>query len=258
MISSQSNSKVKYVRHLQRDRRFRAREKAFVVEGSRWFRELLVTSELIKWVFYTDTWSETAVTAAELPAQSFLVDEAVMASMSATETPPGILAVATQPSLPLPSPLSFALICDRVTDPGNLGTLLRTGGAAGVEAVFLSPGCVDSYNPKVVRSSMGAHLRLSIRQWEWTQIKTAVADMQVLLAVVADGEMYTAVDWQNPSALIIGSEAHGVGPIATQIATERITIPMHAHTESLNAAMAAGVILFEAVRQRQEIKVRGL
>ncbi len=257
MISSLSNNKVKHVRRLQRDRRFRTREKTFVVEGSRWFDELLAQSGLIRWVFYTADWLKTAVST-ELPTQSYLVDDAVMASMSATETPSGILAVAKQPLLPLPSTLFFALICDRVTDPGNLGTLLRTAGAAGVEAVFLSPGCVDSYNPKVVRSSMGAHLRLPMRQLEWTQIKTAVADMQVLLAVVADGEMYTAVDWQQPSALIIGSEAHGVGPAAIQVATERITIPMHAQTESLNAAMAAAVILFEAARQRREIKVRDL
>ena len=251
MISSLSNYKVKTVRHLQRDRKFRAREKAFVVEGSRWFHELLGQHSLIRWVFYTDAWLETAVSI-ELPAESYLVDDVVMAAMSDTETPSGILAVAAQPKLPLPSTLSFALICDQVTDPGNLGTLLRTAGAAGVEAVFLSPGCVDSYNPKVVRSSMGAHLRLPVRQWNWPQIQTAVADMQVLLAVVADGELYTAVDWQQPSALVIGSEAHGIGPTAVQMAANRITIPMHAQTESLNAAVAAGVILFEAARQRRE------
>lgn len=250
MISSLSNVKVKHVRQLQRDRKLRTKEKLFVVEGSRWFAELLAYGDLIKWVFYTETWLATAV-ASELPPQSFLVDEAVMASMSATETPSGILAVAGQPSLRLPAKLSLLLILDRVTDPGNLGTLLRAAGAAGVQAVFLSPGCVDSYNPKVVRSSMGAHLRLPIRHSPWTEIETAVAGMQVLLAVVADGEIYTAVDFQNPSALIIGSEAHGVGPIAAQLATTRITIPMYAQTESINAAMAASVILFEAARQRR-------
>lgn len=76
--------------------------------------------------------------------------------------------------------------------------------------------------------------------------------MQVLLAVVTGGELYTAVDWQQPSALVIGSEAHGIGPTAVQMAANRITIPMHAQTESLNAAVAAGVILFEAARQRRE------
>jgi RNA methyltransferase, TrmH family len=144
------------------------------------------------------------------------------------------------------------LVLDEISTPGNLGTMLRTAAAAGADGVLLGPGCVDLYNPKVVRGSMGAHLRLPAHSQSWDEIAQTVQRMQVWLATVQAERAYTAVNWQPPSALIIGSEATGASEAARQLATGSITIPMHAATESLNAAMAAGIILFEAVRQRAE------
>lgn len=259
MITSLSNTKVKYVRRLQTDRRFRDRENQFVVEGTRWLTELVAMARPAAMLFYTERWLETAVHAQILQqlthlGQSIplLVSEEVMQAISDTTTSAGVLAVLPMKPRPLPATPSLLLILDEINTPGNLGTMLRTAGAAGADGVLLGPGCVDLYNPKVVRGSMGAHLRLPVHSQTWPEIAERVRGMQVWLATVEAEMAYTAVNWQQPSALIIGSEAAGAGTEARRIASGSITIPMHAATESLNAAMAAGIILFEAARQRNE------
>jgi RNA methyltransferase, TrmH family len=165
-----------------------------------------------------------------------------------------VLAVLGMVERPFPPNPTLILILDSIRDPGNLGTILRTAAAAGVAGVWLGPGCVDAYNPKVVRSSMGALLRLPLAGGSWPEIAASAEKLTVYLAA-ADGErVYTAVDWTEPAALIIGSEASGAGRQAHQLAHERISIPIKRHTESLNAAVAGAVILFEAVRQRSVIR----
>ena len=259
MITSLSNAKVKHVRRLQIDRRFRNREKQYVVEGTRWLTELVNLARPPEMLFFTERWLETAVHAQILqqlnslgqPAP-LLVSEEVLQAMSDTNTAPGVLAVLGIQPKPLPSVPSLLLVLDAINTPGNLGTMLRTAGAAGVDGVLLGPDCVDLYNPKVVRGGMGAHLRLAIHSQRWPEIAATVQGMQVLVATSQPEMDYTAVDWQRPATLIIGSEAVGAGSEARELATNSITIPMQAATESLNAAMAAGIILFEAVRQRNQ------
>lgn len=256
MITSPTNPKVKYVHRLQTDRRYRAHEQAFVVEGTRWMRELLHQQVPPYLLFFTPEWqaarAEIVQQLIELTHQpGLLVDEAVMATMSDTTTPPGVLAIIPRPARPLPERPSLLLILDALNNPGNLGTMLRTAGAAGIDGVLLAPGCVDATNPKVVRGSMGALLRLPIQTLNWGEIGDVVQDMAVWVAAVDGVESYTAVNWQHPSALVIGSEASGAGLEARQLASGTVTIPMHAAAESLNAAVAAAVILFEAKRQRE-------
>lgn len=257
MITSLTNAKVKFVRRLQTDRRFRSREQQFVVEGTRWITELIGLARPPALLFYTERWLETAVHAQILQqltalgqSTPLLTSEEVMQAMSDTSTPAGVLAVIPMQPHPLPAQPTLLLVLDEINTPGNLGTMLRTAGAAGADGVLLGPGCVDLYNPKVVRGSMGAHLRLPIHNQTWPEIAQTVAGMPVWVATVQAERPYTAVNWQSPSALIIGSEASGAGQDALDLASGGITIPMHAATESLNAAMAAGIILFEAARQR--------
>jgi TrmH family RNA methyltransferase len=252
MISSLSNPKVKKVRRLQADKRYRSSQKQFIVEGTRWAAEL-INEPWLQDVFFTEKWRNQADHGewlAKMPVQKHLVTEEVMTSMSSTETPPGILALAAINPLPIPQHLSLVLILDSITNPGNLGTMLRTAAAAGVDAVFLAPGCVDIYNPKVVRGSMGALLRLPILELAWREIGKVVGDMQIWAAAADGSQFYTAVNWRRPAALIIGNEAHGISENAANLAQEAISVPMSRGTESLNAAIAAGIILFEAVRQR--------
>jgi TrmH family RNA methyltransferase len=177
-----------------------------------------------------------------------MVTPALLASVSETDSPAGVLAIVPLVSLTFPSLPAFALILDRISDPGNLGTLLRTAEAAGVVAVYLMPGTVDAYNPKVVRAAMGAHFRLPIVGKTWAELPVKAA--QTWVADLA-GEAYGQVNWRAAQALIVGSEADGPSEAALKFTPNRVTIPMPGRAESLNAAVAAGILLFEAARQRQ-------
>jgi TrmH family RNA methyltransferase len=254
IITSTSNRNVKHVRRLQRDRRYREREVAYVVEGTRWLQEASAVFSDEAEVFFTSAWREDGQCKALLdrfkrPAHE--VDETVMSAMSDVPSPQGVIAVLPSRPRPLPSQPDLLLVLDGMQTPGNLGTVLRTAGAAGVDGVLLSPGCVDAYNPKVVRGAMGAHLRLPILSATWQEIGEVTRDTKIWLAAAEGTIPYTDVNWRRRTTLIVGSEAYGAGSEARKLAQGVVYIPMHANTESLNAAMAAGIILFEAARQRR-------
>ena len=258
MITSLNNPKIKYIRRLQAEKRFRVREQAFVVEGTRWLTDLDRLSYPPQLILYTKSWQVNHHhILQQVPAPQQRIPDTLMAAISDVQSPQGVLAVVSMQPLPLPVKPSLLLILDQVMTPGNIGTMLRSAAAAGVEGVLLGPGCADVYNPKVIRAGMGAHLRLPIHHLSWSEIVAQVQLMQVWVATTDSQTTYTAVSWTQPSALIIGGEARGASTNAYQLANGRITIPMYAATESLNAAVAASVILFEAARQRsQEPTVR--
>ena len=148
------------------------------------------------------------------------------------------------------------LILDDIADPGNMGTILRTALATDVDTVVLTPNCVDCYSPKVVRAAAGAHLLLPIiSDASWQTIAESIqthGSTRVLLAEARSTTLYYEQDLTHPFALIIGNEAHGPSSEAHALATTSITIPLANGVESLNAAMATGIVLYEAVRQRQQ------
>ena len=153
------------------------------------------------------------------------------------------------------------LILDGIADPGNMGTILRTALAAEVYEVLLTGNCVDCYNPKVVRAAAGAHVSLPVEvnlPWPAIRQKVAahcgnVADVpRVLLAEASSPHIYYEQDLKTPFALIIGNEAQGPSQEAQALATLMISIPLANGVESLNAAIATGIILYEAVRQRHQ------
>jgi TrmH family RNA methyltransferase len=254
MITSTTNAKIKWVRQLQARRAARAAERLFVIEGVRLAEEAARAAAAPRLVLHTaglDLRGQDALAAlAPRAAAVEAVSPAVLAAASDTRTPAGLLAVLPQPALPLPSPLTFALILDALADPGNLGTILRTALAAGVEAVFLAPGAVDAFNPKVVRAAVGAHFHLPLVTLEWESLPARLAGLAVWRAEAQGGVLYDRVDWTVPSALLIGAEAAGPGPQARALAPRTTRIPMPGPAESLNAAAAAAVLLFEAARQR--------
>ena len=150
------------------------------------------------------------------------------------------------------------LILDDLADPGNLGTILRTALAADVQEVLLTPHCADCYSPKVVRAAAGAHLALPVRVgMSWSAIRERVLqhcanDSERVFVADAGGTLaYFAAELTAPFALIIGNEAHGPSREARALAKHVLSIPLANNVESLNAAMAAGILLFEAVRQLQ-------
>lgn len=256
VITSTANDSVKYVRSLYR-RRVRYGERAFVAEGLRTVEEALKTGLRPTFIFHTSAVLASARAVAivsqsgQRGAHVSIVSEPVMAAMADTVTPSGILAVLPMPAAGVPPRSQWVLILDRVRDPGNLGTILRAALAAGVDLAVTTAGTVDVYSPKVVRSAMGAHFSLNL--WvdqDWTAVGNALSGLQVLIACPERGAPYWEIDWRRPTALVIGGEAEGVAAEAEQLASGFVTIPMRSGVESLNAAMAASVLLFEAARQR--------
>lgn len=257
MITSKSNPKIKYIRRLLADRRFRHEEGAFVVEGTRWINELAQFQVTPTLMIVTESYIEQDRGQARFPetpeSEAIVVSEQVMAYASDTITPPGVLAVVPILRLPMPTRPSLLLILDGISNPGNLGTMLRTAAAANADAVFLTPGSVDVYNPKVMRGSMGAHLRLPLEEKSWDEIESLTINMAIWIASANDGIDYVEVDWKQDVAIIIGGEAAGASHQAKSLASGFVSIPLHKNTESLNAAVAAGILLFEAVRQRRAV-----
>ena len=256
MITSLQNTKIKWVRSLQTSSRARRQESAFVLEGVRLAEEALSGGAETRLVLYSDELGERGKKVfngfASRGAPIEKVSPSVMRHASDTQTPQGILVVLPIHLLPLPDDLDFIFIPDSIRDPGNLGGMLRSAAAAGVNAVLLPPGTVDAYAPKVVRSAMGAHLRLPIRQLSWDEIEGSIERLNKYLPDASAGKSYLDVDLRSPLALIIGGEAGGASARAHKLALTKLHIPMPGDMESLNAAVAAGVLMFEVVRQRAQ------
>ncbi|GMQ78488.1 MAG: RNA methyltransferase [Anaerolineae bacterium] len=256
MITSKGNTKIKWVRRIQSSRRFRQKERLFIVEGNRWIREL---AQLEYWpasLFATESWlqePENQSLIKNFPVTPLTVSDQIMDHASSLESAPGILAVPPMPSISLPEAPAFILILDRIANPGNLGSLLRSAAAAGVDGVLLTPGCADPFNPKALRGGMGVQIRLPIENLEWADIRHLTDSLAVFIASSRGGRTFYSVDWRFPSAVIIGSEASGPSEEAQNLAQSEITIPMRSGVESLNAAVAGGIILFEVARQRAEL-----
>lgn len=257
MITSSSNPTLKLVRALQSQRKARETEQLFVIEGVRLVEEAIRAEAPVRLALHTanlDARGRAALDRlARLGAEIREVTPRLMAAASDTQTPQGLLAVVPLPTADrlLPTDLSFVIVLDRIADPGNLGTILRAADAANADAAFLAPGTVDAHNPKVVRAAMGAHFHLPITDCTWDELADRLSGLTVWLAEARAGEPYDRVDWRAPSALVVGSEAEGPSDDARQFTQHRVHIPMPGRAESLNAAVAAGVLLFEAARQRR-------
>lgn len=252
-IVSLQNDKVKLAYGLQTRTRTRSKERKIVLEGTRLVRDAIERDNKPLFVFYQAENADFDLIA-ELQnrdIQLIPVNAEVMKHVSDTQNPQGIVAVFPMPMPTLPKKPRRVLILDNVRDPGNMGAMLRTAAAAGVDVVILSPGCADAYNPKALRSGMGAHFRIPTAEAPWHEISQYCEGLNIYLTAGDGDTPYDDVDWQAGWAVIIGSEAHGVGNQAEALAQHRITIPMAAKTESLNAVVAAGVVLFEAARQRK-------
>jgi len=257
-ITSPNNEHVRRVQALQRSTRRRSREKLMVAEGTRLVEEALASKLPIEEAFYT------ADFAAAPEGQAILttfkkrqirychVPEDLMMAMSDTETPQGILVVLPTPEIPPAAP-GFILVPDNIRDPGNLGTMLRTAWATNVSQVLLPPGNVDVTNPKVVRAGMGAHFYVSTRPVTWAALREMIAFAKIWLAEMREGVPYSKADWHENIALIIGGEATGAGPEARALAQHHVYIPMAPGVDSLNAAIAAAILMFEVARQQSRL-----
>lgn len=254
MITSASNSKVKLVRALAGRARDRREQQSFLAEGVRLIEDALASDWPFRFVLHTGDLSARGQDLLKrLKQRGVEADEVstrLLASVSETENSQGILAVLADRNPNRTGALDFVLIADSIRDPGNLGTLLRSAEAAGADAVFLAPGTTDAFAPKVVRSAMGAHFRLPLYEVNWDEVRTQVAAYRwnVYLAEMGGASCWETA-FHRPLALIIGGEAEGATAAARLIATHEVGIPMHGRGESLNAAVAGSVLMFEVARQ---------
>jgi TrmH family RNA methyltransferase len=278
MITSPSNQHIALLRSLH-SAKGRDEADAFLIEGPHLLDAALDARVLPRLIVYDPAALERSASGRRLlgrleearadGAAVFDAAPAAVARACDTQTPQGVVAAVPRGDVS-PERLRtrrrgrlrpLLLVLDGIADPGNMGTILRSALAADVDEVLLAPGCVDPLAPKVVRAASGAHFHLPVRSdlsWEAirAQVRGAPAAQQILVAEVGARQSYDAMDLTRRTALIIGNEAHGITPEAARLATERITIPMWNRVESLNAAIAASVILFEAARQRRQQEAR--
>jgi TrmH family RNA methyltransferase len=259
MITSPNNPRIKEARKLSQ-KRHRQTSGLLLLEGVRLISDAWQSGVRPALVFYAPEHIAAGEAGGKLlnilvqaGIECLACTPAVFTTLVETVTPQGIAAVTPLPNLPLPAAPTLTLVLDQLRDPGNAGTLLRSAEAAGASQVLFGPNTVDPYNDKVVRAGMGAHFRLPLRACSsWAEIEAQLgATPQRYLAAAHATLTYDQVDWRQPAALIISGETAGASPEARQLA-QPIAIPMHTPVESLNAAVAGAVILFEAARQRRQ------
>jgi TrmH family RNA methyltransferase len=251
-VSSPQNARVKLVRQLQRHSKIRREQRQLVLEGVRLVRDVFEAGSLPDFVFYTagalsgDVAGDLVARMEAAGVPCLDVTDDLMRDMAETETPQGVLGVFPWPDAPVPPAPQLAVVADGWRDPGNLGTLLRTSAAAGVDLVVLTPGTVDAFNPKALRAGMGAQWRVPVASWDWDYLARRLEGLAFYLADAAGQTVYGAIDWTQPSVLVVGGEAHGFGRAAERIPHTLIRIPMMPGVESLNAATAAAILIYAA------------
>jgi RNA methyltransferase, TrmH family len=263
MITSSQNPKLKLIRSLMGRAKERREANAFVVEGVRLVEEAVNAGWKFQFALYTDGLSDRGRSLLNTLFSNQIDTEEVagdlLQKLSDTETPQGVMAVLDYSELPLPETMDFVLIPDQIRDPGNLGTLLRSAAATGVQAILLPPETTDAFAPKVLRSGMGAHFRVPICSMQWDEIDQVCKSANRQMSNSASLQMYIAdmdgascweTDLHQPLALVVGGEAEGVSESARRLSKGKISIPMAGNVESLNAGVAGSVLMFEVVRQR--------
>ena len=259
MITSSQNPKIQQVRGLLQRRKERKKSGLFAAEGVRLVEEGLKAGWKPLLTFFSENISERGLNIiSRLESEGDFVEEisqTLMDDLSDTETAQGILSVFSSESTGFPQTADFLLILDNLRDPGNLGTILRSAAAAGVQGIILTPGTTDAFAPKVVRAGMGAHFYIPIRNMDWDEISRFTKDtcnppLKLFASNVYEGKCLWEENLRQPCALIIGSEAEGVSSETLQITDSSIHIPMPGKSESLNAATAASILIFEVIRQR--------
>lgn len=257
MITSTSNPQVKELVQLQKKSRLRSERNIFVVEGIKMFME--APKNRVEKVYISESLFNRKKQELDIAGLKVeILSDKVFSYVSDTKTPQGILCLVKQKETAVDDILEeenpHLMILDNLQDPGNLGTILRTAEGAGVTGVIMSRECVDIYNPKTIRSTMGSvyripfvyvdDLRKVLEKIKEKGIKTYAAHLQ-------GKNYYDEENYKTGCAFLIGNEGNGLREEIAEMADIRIKIPMYGQVESLNAAIAASVLMFEVCRQRR-------
>ncbi len=257
MITSNSNAQVKRLLQLQKKSKARNEEKVFLVEGLRMFLE--VPSKRVQKVYISESLYNKKKQ--ELDLEKFSVEilsDSVFGYVSDTKSPQGILCIVEQETYDMEELLSIKnphfMVLDNLQDPGNLGTIVRTAEGAGVDAVFLSKESVDIYNPKTIRSTMGSIYRMPVIYIEDLLELLKIFKQKGIKSYAAHLEgknSYDKENYQSGTAILIGNEGNGLRDEIANNADVWVQIPMQGKVESLNAAIASSILMFEVYRQRR-------
>ncbi|MBC7959867.1 MAG: RNA methyltransferase [Vallitaleaceae bacterium] len=259
MITSLQNTKVKNVCALNGKQKLRNEEGLFIVEGKKMLEEC-PAARVVEVYAIESFWKENSVFMERFdPSNCFMVSEAVLKQMSDVMTPQGILGVIRQSRLTFEALVwerpSLFIALENLQDPGNVGTIIRTAEAVNATGVFLSKGSVDIYNPKIVRSTMGSIFRVPIvENVDLTQVVLTMKQKQVKVyaAHLEGSQFYDDFQYYTDTCFLIGNEGSGLTKTLTELASDRVKIPLLGQSESLNASIAAGVLLYEVIRQRRK------
>ncbi|MFL6375100.1 MAG: TrmH family RNA methyltransferase [Pyrinomonadaceae bacterium] len=249
LITSRDNGRLMAARRV-RDGRDKFR---IFIEGRRLAEEAVRSGLKITECFLSEGFEGPELLGA-IDAPTFRMPEKVFKTVADTDSPQGIILVAERPKRKdaIKAELAITLFLSEINNPLNLGAILRTAEAAGVGNVILSKGSSDPYGPKALRASMGSAFRLAITEGATIADAVAVArgNRVIVTGAVLDGKVsYHDADWSRPRLLVFGSEAHGLTDEETSLLDESVRIPMASEVESLNLAVSAGIILFEARRR---------
>ncbi len=260
MITSTSNPKIKQLVQLQKKKKVRDEKNVFLIEGIRMFEE--IPREDILEIYCTESFYDKNPTALEVYKQTRIkieiLSDIVFQKVSETKTPQGILAVVKKRSYELEKilahPNAHILVLDAVQDPGNVGTIIRTAEAAGVTGIILSCDTADIYQPKVIRSTMGAIFRVPCVYVE--NLENSIEIMKNLririYAAHLKGKLcYNEVTYDKKIAFLIGNEGNGLSDEVANTADSWVKIPMEGQVESLNVATATTILVYEVYRQRR-------
>lgn len=258
IISSKDNDFIKHIRKLK-DKKFRDLSNEYVIEGVKLVEEAIAENADIKQIIICEECTKTA----DIPKhvmyeiaryECVYVTEKLFNFITEVQNPQGILAIvkkqANKNEIDYSEDIIVAL--DDIQDPGNLGTILRTVDSIGLKQILVSKGTADCFNPKVVRSTMGAIFRVNVVECE--DLQKSLKEIKkhkfkvVVTSLQTDKSLYN-IDF-NKKAIVIGNEANGVSEAIQNLADEKIKIPMLGKTESLNASVATGIVLYEYVRQK--------
>lgn len=253
MITSGTNAQIKNLVRLQKSGKTRREQGVFIAEGLRLFRE--IPMEQIVKAYVTEEFLEKNEALIQ-KVDYEVVAQNVLKEAADTKTPQGILAVVkqcvhqTEELLKQESPC--LLVLENVQDPGNLGTMIRTAEGAGVQGILISEDTVDIYNPKVIRSTMGSIFRVPFVVMSMEEILKFLREHHITsYAAHLDGKDFYEEDYKKACAFFIGNEGNGLTDKTSKQTDRKIKIPMYGKVESLNAAIAATVLMYEAMRQRR-------
>lgn len=260
-ISSLQNHLVKEYKKLAQSSRYRQKVQKIALEGPNLVMGALKNGFKPQVVFFTSDYYESGGEEwlAKLPADTMqaILPGPVFKNIADTETPQGVAAILPfniEKNEKLPAEkANLILILDRLQDPGNMGTIIRTAAAAGVDLLYYTSGSVDPYSPKVLRSTAGTIFNVSLKHAG--EPVTIINDLhgrgfKLVTACARANVPYWSADLKEPVALVIGNESSGISTEFEAAADIKVSIPLSGSVESLNAAVAAGVIIFEIIRQR--------